>query len=328
MIRRLGPLLLAATMAACSDASSGHDPVELLIPDGASFSAVVDSLSARELVGRPTLFTLYARTRGADRRIRSGRYVLERGSSWDTLLEILTAGRIVPRSLTIPEGWTLKQMAPRIAELSGVPEEEVVALLESEEMAESLGVPGPSLEGYLFPDTYLFAEGVPPVGVVTAMGQAYLDFWTPARLARLDSIGMTQAEATTLASIVQAEAGNTEEMPLIAAVYHNRLREGWLLQADPTVLYALGGPRERLLFAAIDSVADSPYNTYRQPGLPPGPIGAPGLEALEATLNPADVPYMFFVVGPDRGHIFSTTIAEHNRAVAEYRRRRSEAQGR
>ena len=110
---------------------------------------------------------------------------------------------------------------------------------------------------------------------------------------------MTRQEVTTLASIVQAEAGNTQEMPLIAGVYHNRLQAGWRLEADPTVLYALGGPRDRLLFAAIDSVADSPYNTYRQAGLPPGPIGAPGAAALDAALSPADVSYMFFVAGPD-----------------------------
>lgn len=321
------PVLALAALSGCARDLPDPEPVEIVIPDGASFSTVVDTLEARALVFRPGLFTVYARARGADREIRAGRYILASGSSWSTLLDVLTTGRIVPRSLTIPEGWTLRQMAPRIAELSGVPQEEVDALLASDALAEDLSVPGPGLEGYLFPDTYHFAEGIPPRQVIAAMAQAYEEFWTPERLARLDSLGMTRTELTTLASIVQAEAAHVDEMPLISGVYHNRLREGWLLQADPTVLYALGGPRDRLLYAAIDSVADSPYNTYRQPGLPPGPIGAPGLDALEAALSPAQVPYMFFVVGPDGGHVFSTTMAEHNRAVAEYRRRRSETTG-
>jgi UPF0755 protein len=302
--------------------------VELTIPSGAGFSAVVDSLAARDVVRRPLLFTLYARARGADREVRAGRYRLDPASSWAELLDDLVRGRILTTPVTIPEGFTLRQMVPRIAEISGAPEAEVDSLLRSEVLARELAVPGPGLEGYLFPDTYLFARGVPPLEVVETLADAYRAVWTPERRARLDSLGVSEREAVTLASIIQAEAGNEEEMPLIAGVYHNRIREGWLLQADPTVLYALGGPRDRLLFAAIDSVADNPYNTYTQPGIPPGPIGAPGIAALDAALNPADVPYMYFVAGPDGGHVFSTTLAEHNRAVSEYRRRRARATGR
>lgn len=328
-MRRLAllPLVALTVLAGCAGDVPDRAPVEIVIPQGASFSTVVDSLAARELISRPGLFTAYARVRGADREIRAGRYLLPTGASWSGLLDVLTAGRVLASALTIPEGWTLRQMAPRIAELSGVSVSEVEALFASDSLPAALSVPGPGLEGYLFPDTYHFAEGTPPGQVVAVMAEAYQDFWTPARQARLDSLGMTRTELTTLASIIQAEAAHVAEMPLISGVYHNRLREGWLLQADPTVLYALGGPRDRLLYADIDSVADSPYNTYRQPGLPPGPIGAPGLDALEAALNPAQVPYMFFVVGPDGGHVFSTTMAEHNRAVAEYRRRRSESSG-
>jgi UPF0755 protein len=302
--------------------------VELTVPDGAGFRSVVDSLDSRGVIGAPALFTLYARVRGADRQVRSGRYRFETGVEWKEILDALTEGRVLTRSVTIPEGWTLGQMAPRIAEISGSPPDSVLTLLSGDSAHLRFRVPGPGLEGYLFPDTYRFAEGVAPERVVATMVEAYNGFWTPTRRARLDSLGMTEREVTTLASIVQAEAGNMEEMPLIAGVYHNRLEAGWRLEADPTVLYALGGPRERLLFAAIDSVADHPYNTYRQAGLPPGPIGAPGAAALSAALEPAEVPYMFFVAGPDGGHVFSTTLAEHNRAVAEYRRRRAGAANR
>jgi UPF0755 protein len=327
---RIFPILAAATwmsvvLAGCGpDVPPGTPPVELTIPDGAPFAEVVDTLEARGLVRRPTLFSLYARFKGLDRRVRSGRYALDPGAGWAGLLDDLTAGRVVTHELTIPEGWALRQIAPRIAAFTGRDESEVQALVNDSAAALRFDVPGPGLEGYLLPETYRFADGTSPETIVQTMVEQYREFWTPARRARLDSLAMDLRELTTLASIVQAEARVSDEMPRIAAVYHNRLRAGWLLQADPTVLYALGGPRERLLYAAMDSVADSPYNTYTQPGLPPGPIGAPGVEALQAALYPADEPAMYFVAGPDGRHVFSRTLAEHNRAVAEYRRRRDE----
>ena len=131
---------------------------------------------------------------------------------------------------------------------------------------------------------------------------------------------MSEGELVTLASIIQAEARQVAEMPTISAVYHNRLRQGYLLQADPTVQYALGVRRERLLFAAIDSVADHPYNTYTQRGLPPGPIAAPGEAALSAALYPTDEPYLYFVARPDGSHVFTRSLEEHNRARVAARR--------
>jgi UPF0755 protein len=222
--------------------------------------------------------------------------------------------------MTIPEGFTVAQMVPRIAEATGATPDSVEALLADPELESELGVPGPGVEGYLFPDTYLFAGGVPVSEVLRAMAERYHAVWTPERRARLAELGMTEQEVVTLASIVQAEARRMEEMPRIAGVYHNRLELGWLLEADPTVLYALGGYRERLLYAAIDSVADNPYNTYRQGGLPPGPIGAPGEAAIDATLHPRD-DYLFFVARPDGSHVFTRSLAEHNQARADIRGR-------
>lgn len=316
-------LIGSMKLAGCGpEAPVDGDPVQLSVPAGASFAQVVDTLEARGFVARPTVFTLFARWKGFDTQIRSGTYSLSPGTSWTELLDALTSGRVVTRELTIPEGWSLRQIVPRIAAFTAREEEEVRALVSEPGAEASFDVPGPGLEGYLLPETYRFAEGTEPEVIVQTMVDHYRDFWTPERIARLDSLGLDQRELTTLASIVQAEARVADEMPRIAAVYHNRLRQGWLLQADPTVLYALGGPRERLLYAAMDSVADSPYNTYTQPGLPPGPIGSPGVGALEATLHPADDPAMYFVVsGADGRHVFSRTLAEHNRAVAEYRRR-------
>lgn len=316
-------LAFASVLTGCD--SPRGEPVELVVPSGASFSTVTDTLSARGVVGSPRLFRIYARLQGRDRQVKSGRYALAPGTPWKEILDALTRGRVVTEPVTIPEGFRIVQIAPRIAEVSGVDPAEALAVLQRPGADSAYGVPGPGLEGYLFPDTYLFAAGVPVETVVAAMTRRYAAFWSPERRARLDSLAMTERDLVTLASIVQAEARRADEMPRIASVYHNRLRRGWLLQADPTVLYALGGPRPRLLFAAIDSVADSPYNTYRQPGLPPGPIGAPGEVALEAALHPAAEPYLYFVARLDGSHVFTKTLAEHNRAVAESRREQAQA---
>jgi UPF0755 protein len=293
-------------------------PVEVVVPQGATLSDVVDTLTARGVIGSGALFELYARARRADRRIKAGRYELAAGGSWNSTLRQLTRGEVVTEPMTIPEGFTLAQMAPRIAGATGADADSVEAVLDAPGLADELAVPGPGLEGYLFPDTYFFADGVSLETVLEAMTERYRAVWTPERRARLDELGMTERDLVTLASIVQAEARLTEEMPRIAGVYHNRLELGWLLEADPTVLYALGGYRERLLYAAIDSVADNPYNTYRQGGLPPGPIGAPGEAAIDAALHPID-DYLFFVARPDGSHVFTRSLAEHNQARADVR---------
>jgi len=299
------------------------EPVRVVVPRGATLSAVADSLSARGIIrGRP-FFMLYARARGAAAAIKAGRYELRTGSSWAATLRRITRGEVLTEPMTIPEGFTLAQMVPRFAAVTGLLEDSVETLLSDPSLDDRFGVPGPGLEGYLFPDTYEFADGVPLDAVLAAMVKRYRAVWTPERRERRDSLGMTEREIVTLASIVQAEARRSSEMPRIAGVYHNRLELGWLLQADPTVLYALGGYRERLLFAAIDSVADNPYNTYRQPGLPPGPIGAPGEAAIEAALHPTD-DYLYFVAWPDGSHVFTRSLTDHNEAKERASRAREE----
>lgn len=312
-----------AVAAALACACSGGEPgvsVELTVPSGASFAEVTDTLSARGLVRMPQAFRLYAKLRGDESRVRSGRYALRTGTPWAELLDALVEGRVLTVPMTIPEGFTLAQMAQRFATITELPAQEVVDRLREGSASETWSVPGPGLEGYLFPDTYRFTPGSSLDAIVRAMVQRYREAWTDERRARLEELGMTEREAVTLASIIQAEARIAEEMPRISSVYHNRLKRGYLLQADPTVLYALGGPRERLLYAAIDSVADDPYNTYTQPGLPPGPIGAPGDAALEAALYPEDSSYLYFVARPDGSHVFTRSLAEHNRAKAAARR--------
>ncbi len=313
--------VVAATLAlgACGSNEASR-PVEVTVPSGAGSSVVADSLAARGVISHPKLFRLYARLRGADRHLEAGRYMLTPGASWSTILAKLNEGQVVTVRLTIPEGFRLSQIAPRIAPITELAPDSVMTVITRPGQDSVFEVPGPGLEGYLFPDTYLFAPGVSVETVIEAMVARYRAVWTPERISARDSLGMTERAVVTLASIIQAEARHVEEMPLISAVYHNRLDRNMLLQADPTVLYALGGPRERLLFAAIDSVADNPYNTYTHPGLPPGPIGAPGAAAIDAALRPAGVSYLYFVARPDGSHVFTRTLAEHNRAKAEARR--------
>ena len=290
------------------------------IPAGATFREVVDTLEARQVIARPLLFHIYARIRRLDRSVKAGTYRLARGTRSSDLLAILSEGRVVTHRITVPEGLTIKGMAKQIAAAAGSDSVTVADALSGDSVHLAWDVPGPGLEGYLFPDTYYFAEGVGVERVVSAMVAAYRRYWTPERRRQLAATGLSEREAVTLASIIQAEAGRVTEMRTISSVYHNRLRIGMLLQADPTVLYALGGHRPRLLYAAIDSVADHPFNTYAHAGLPPGPICAPGAAALDAALDPEDTDYLFFVARATGEHVFTRSLREHNAARAQLRR--------
>lgn len=309
----LGLIAVAAVVFALGVDRPG-EPVLIEIPAGATSPQIAALLEANGVVGSARLFQVYVRLRGDDRSLKAGTYALETRSSMADALRRLTRGEVETVAVTIPEGFQIIDMAGRLAEITGLDSASVVAYLRSDSLVERLGVPGPTVEGYLFPDTYRFARGVPIHVVALTMVERYRAVWTPERLARLEGTGMTEREVVTLASIVQTEARQVAEMPRIAGVYHNRLREDWLLQADPTVLYALGGYRARLLYAAIDSVQDNPYNTYSNRGLPPGPIASPGERAIDATLSPEEHEYMFFVAQPDGFHSFSRTLGEHNTA--------------
>jgi len=245
-------------------------------------------------------------------------------AGWGDLLEIISSGNVVTIPITIPEGFTVREAAPRLAEITGGDPDSIRAVLEDSAVARTLGVPGPTLEGYILPDTYRFAEGVGLRDALEVMVSAYQSFWTPERRAQADSLGLTERELVTLASIVEEEARVASERATIAGVYLNRLQIGMKLQADPTVQYALGEPKERLLYSDIDAVADDPYNTYTHEGLPPGPIASPGVAALEATLNPEDHQYLFFVADVDGSHVFTRTDREHINAKNRIRRQRGD----
>jgi UPF0755 protein len=313
-----GLVALALVMMRISGGREG-DPVIIEIPSGATSQRVASVLEANHVVGNARLFHAYVRIRRADRGLKAGTYAMRTGSSMKDALRQLSRGEVETVPVTIPEGLAFWQLAPILAGVTGDDEGSIAAALRNPELPERFGVPGPTIEGYLFPDTYRFARGVPLDAVIQAMVDRYREMWTDERRSALEASGMTETEVVTLASIIQTEARQVSEMPRISGVYHNRIRDGWLLQADPTVIYALGGYRERLLYAAIDSVADNPYNTYTQRGLPPGPIASPGEQAIEAALQPEQHDYWYFVARPDGYHVFTQTLAEHNRAKEEQR---------
>ena len=296
--------------------------VDLRVPSGAAVRRIAAQLERENLIDHPRIFIAYARLQGAESELKAGHYRLTAGTSYRDILETLRSGSVVTYPLTIPEGFTIREVAGRLAEFTGASIDSVRMFLNDSIRATEFGVPGPTLEGYVFPETYRFAEGVGLHSILSTIVGRYHDFWGAAERDKAAAIGLNERETVTLASIVEEEARVGSERAIIAGVYLNRLEIKMLLQADPTVQYALGEPKARLLYRDIDAVADHPYNTYTQPGLPPGPIASPGEASLRATLQPAEHDYLFFVARTDGSHEFTRTIRDHNNAKNRIRRDR------
>jgi UPF0755 protein len=307
-------------------ATAGCGPsgmARVTVPSGASLRLAADSLEAAGVIGSAKLFSVYAKVTGRDRSIKAGTYILDRRASWDDVVNALVAGKGIVLTLTIPEGWDVKTIVPAIARVMKVPEAELETAVRDTALLRRLNVPTPTLEGYLFPETYLLPESSDARPIVRRLVAEFERRWKPEWNDQLEKLGMTRHQVMTLASIVEKEARVATERPTISAVYHNRLKIGMMLQADPTVLYALGRHENRVLYRHLE--VKSPYNTYRNVGLPPGPIASPGLASIEAALFPADVPYLYFVAHPDGHHEFRTTVREHNEAVRQMRLLRRQA---
>jgi len=329
---RGGVLALALVVGVAACGTDPRGPMgRVNVPAGASFHTAAESLAAAGYIASPTLFSVYAKVTRKDRGIKAGSYVLEHGMSWSQLVDALRAGEGLERRVTIPEGWSLAEIVPVLARALGTPPESVEAAVRDTALLRQLQVPTSTLEGYLFHDTYLFAYGTSPRAAVREMVRRFEAVWESPwpQLAtnetlddRLQELAISRNDVITLASIVEKEARVPEERPVIAAVYLNRLRRQMPLQADPTVQYALGVHRDRVYYKDLE--VDSPYNTYRYRGLPPGPIASPGRASLEAALFPANVPYLFFVAHPDGHHEFRTTFRGHLEARQEVRRAREE----
>jgi UPF0755 protein len=319
-IRALAGVAGVVLLLALGCGTPANGTTRVVIPPGSSFRVAADSLRRAGVVSSARLFRIYASLGGHDRRIRAGTYLMSRSMSWGEVLSALTEGTGLIHTVTIPEGYAIADIVPLLARSLGVAAESVEVATRDTAMRRRLDVPTPTLEGYLFPDTYTFPDGTTGRAAVETMVRRFEQIWDPAWNARLQALALPRHDVITLASIVEKEARLAPERPVIAAVYLNRLRAGMRLQADPTVQYALGAHVSRLMYK--DLVVESPYNTYKYAGLPPGPIASPGRASIVAALTPATVPYRFFVAHPDGHHEFHVDFASHSRAVAAVRRER------
>ncbi len=319
-----GTIFAALLVSACGASSK---PARVILPAGASFGAVTDSLKAHDVITNPRAFKLLGRVRGIDRSVHAGVYEFPAGTTPWQALTMLSRGQKAALRFTVPEGLTIPEVGALAAQKLGVSADSFVrAARDSIAASRLLGLRVPSFEGFLRPETYLVPADINARELVRVMAEGFKSEWRPEWNARLDSLKMNQLQLVTLASIVEGEARVDAERETIAGVYHNRLRIGMALQADPTVQYAImlkRGRRKSRLFIR-DYGFPSPYNTYLHPGLPPGPVNSPSRRSIEAALHPAPVKYLYFVAGSDGRHIFSRTYNEHLRAIRGVRQRGKE----
>lgn len=289
----------------------------LRIRPGTGVWQMATQLHDAGVIRHPTLFVLYALLGRTAPALQAGEYAFQATMSPAEILTILRQGKVFRHVLTIPEGATLRDVAWLILGKELGDAKRLLGLGQDKEFITSLGMTSPSLEGYLFPDTYHVPRGLSEQSLLTLMVRNFQKRYSADMATQAQQLDLTQHEVVTLASLVEKEAQIDAERPLIAAVFHNRLRRGMRLQCDPTVIYALGERFDGNL-RKDDLQIDSPYNTYRYAGLPPGPIANPGQRALEAAVNPAAVDYLYFVATRDGGrHVFSKSLQEHNVAVRQ-----------
>ncbi len=307
-------------LAPVSTETLGARVLRFEVEAGDSMGQVAEALEAEGLIRNARAARWFARAQDLSSKLKIGEYELSGSLSTPEILEILAEGRVQTHLVVIPEGLRASEIAARL-EASGLADSEAfLTIVMDPAAARSRGIEASSLEGYLFPDSYRFARGLPAERVVDAMVGEFLAVYRELG-PDVKRTGLSRHEFVTLASIVEKETGAPQERPLIAAVFLNRLKRRMRLETDPTVIYGIpdfDGNLRRVHL--LDS--QNPYNTYKVPALPPGPIASPGRDALEAVLNPADTPYLYFVSRNDGTHAFSKSYAEHQKAVDRFQRRR------
>ena len=296
---------------------------EIEIPKGTTFRQAAEIFSRARVIREKNLFVFIGRITGIDRKIRAGFYAVDNTMNLLDLLRALKIGQIVEYDITVIEGDSLREIAAKFAERNIIQEGEFRKLVSDRDFLAAYRIDAPSVEGFLYPDTYKIPKGMEPRDAVGMMIDTMRQHFSEDLRARALEIGMSETEVLTLASIIEKEAAADEERPLISAVYHNRLKKKMLLQADPTAIYGIKSSREKITLE--DLKKRTPYNTYTTEGLPPGPIASAGIKSITAALYPADVPYLFFVSNNDGTHHFSATAAEHEAAVKAYREKKQAA---
>lgn len=283
---------------------------------GEPLAAIVHRLKDHGVISNERLFSFWARLWGLDKKIHWGLYRFELPLPPRQVLDQMQLGKGLFHRVTVPEGLTVREIAELLEKAAIADKERFLAEAAKPELLSRVGMEGRGIEGYLFPDTYYFTPFMTERDILIAMVEQFRASFNSRLAEQAGEIGLDVHQAVTLASLIEKETGVDEERPLISAVFHNRLRARIPLQSDPTVIYGLKNFSGTL--TRKDLQGPSPYNTYRISGLPPGPICNPGLSSLTAALNPAQVPYLYFVSKNDGSHVFSVSLAEHNRAVRMY----------
>jgi len=289
------------------------------LPPGTSVQGIAERLADAGVVPDAVTFRVAARLMGSARRLQAGEYRFAAPASPYDIVARLVRGDVYSHAITFPEGLTIREMAD-IFEKGGLgTAEDFVRAAADTSAVRAIDAGAPTLEGYLFPDTYSWSRQATAGDAVAAMVARFTQAFDSSVRAAAEADGLTARQVVTLASIIEKETASAAERPLISAVYRNRLRIGMPLQCDPTVIYALmRAGRWKGNLTRQDLQIDSPYNTYRYRGLPPGPVAAPGHASLVAAVEPASVPYLYFVSRNDGTHVFASTLAEHSRNVAKW----------
>ena len=292
------------------------------IPPGSSQAAMGRRLAEVGVVRDETVFRAAVWMRGAGRRLQAGEYRFDSPMSPADVVDKIRRGDVFLQPITFREGLTIRQMGELYEARGFGPGSEFIAAARNGKRAAAFDSQAADLEGYLFPDTYTMPRRATAAQLVERMVAGFEKVLTADLRAQAAVRGLSVRDLVTLASLVEKETGKAEERPLVSAVYHNRLKIRMALYCDPTVIYALErAGRYTGDLTREDLQFDSPYNTYRYAGLPPGPIAAPGRASLEAAANPADVPYLYFVSRNDGSHVFANTLDEHNRNVYEFQKK-------
>lgn len=303
-----------------------RDGVFLEISHGASGRTIARLLAEKRVIRSALPFELYCRARR--HALVAGEYFFQHPARGVDVFATIAAGRVYTVAVVVPEGANQFDLAALLERTGVANREAFLAAVRDPSFTRDLAPAAHSLEGFLFPATYQFSRHLPPEEIAAAMVRRFREAWARLPAAERGGAALRPDQVVALASLVERETPRPEERPVVAAVFTNRLRRGLPLQCDPTVIYALelvGRYNGRL--ESRDLSYNSPYNTYRHTGLPPGPIANPGDASLRAALAPADVDYLYFVSNTQGGHFFSRTLAEHNRNVARYRRLLAERNG-
>jgi len=292
--------------------------VKVAINQGESLDIISKNLLNKGVITNKRIFQLITKIKGLDTSIPIGTFNLKSVNVNKDIINHLVFGIPERRRITILEGWNSRQLAKHLSNEMGLDYDNIIKTVNDKNFIKSMKIQSESLEGYLYPDTYFFYDGVDEVSVIKRLVRESQVFWNDSNIAMANSMNFSQHEILTLASIIEGEAIYDSERPIISAVYHNRLKRGMKLQADPTIQYVIeDGPR-RLLNK--DLRIKSPYNTYLYKGLPPGPINSPGFMSLHAALYPQENEYLYFVAKGDGYHTFSKNEKEHERAKRAFQR--------